>query len=112
MPKPKNFLQLVTANRLNDGLVVFLNESGDWTESIDRAKLVKSKEDAESLLKERSSTGDDAIIEPYLIDVEIVEGTIAPVRYREKLRGLGPTVRTDLGRQSEVARSGLELANV
>ncbi len=112
MAKSKNILQLVTANRLNDGLVVFLNDDGRWTEAISQARLVNSREDAASLLSEGSLAGSDDIVEPYLIDVEIVDGSVAPVRYREKLRGQGPSVRADLGPQSRVPHFRAEFTHV
>ena len=41
------------------------------------------------------------LVEPYLIDVETVEGGLAPVSYRERIRALGPSNKPGHGKQAE-----------
>ena len=41
--------QIVTANRLRDGIAVFLNRSGQWSEKIDEATLALEPEAAGAL---------------------------------------------------------------
>ena len=43
-------LQVVTANRLEDGLVVFLTSDGSWSENINDARTAEDKEAANALL--------------------------------------------------------------
>jgi len=101
MAKQKDLLQLVTANRLLDGLVVYFDDQLRWSENINDAQLVRSKEEADDFLEKGRAAVAHDVVEPYLIDVEIENGSIVPVRYREKLRILGPSVRLDLGRQAK-----------
>ncbi len=40
------------------------------------------------------------MVDVKLIDVDLVDGAIVPVRLRERIRAAGPTNRTDLGKQA------------
>jgi hypothetical protein len=94
--------QIVTANRLRDGIVVFLNRSGQWSERIDEATLALEPEAARAL--ETRAKADEAgcvVTGSYLIDAERQEGRIRAAHIRERMRTLGPTVRHDLGKQAE-----------
>ena len=51
MAKRHDASQVVTANRLGDGLVVFLGADGTWVEDIDEAIVAAPKEDADALLR-------------------------------------------------------------
>lgn len=94
-------LQIVTANRLDDGLVVFLTADGGWSENINDARIADGKEAAEALLAEASAPElDIEIVGPYLIDVERQGDRLVPTKYREILRTKGPSVRPDLGYQA------------
>ena len=91
--------QIVTANRLIDGIVVFQDEAGGWSEDFARAA---SHEDAAAAL---ARAGEDVaaslIVDPYAIDVELRNGHYTPKALREAIRATGPTVRRDLGKQAE-----------
>ena len=95
-------LQVVTANRLDDGLAVFFNADGQWYENIDQATALEKGEASDELL-EQSSTDENqlSVVGPYLIDVAEVEGHLEPTRYREMIRTKGPSVRPDLGYQAQ-----------
>ncbi|NIY77205.1 DUF2849 domain-containing protein [Thalassospira sp. HF15] len=94
-------LQVVTANRLEDGLVVFLTSDGGWSENINDARIAEDKEAANALLAEASAPElDIVIVGPYLIDVEQQGTDLVPTKYREVLRTKGPSVREDLGYQA------------
>jgi len=83
--------QIITANRLSDGAVVYMTKTETWSRDVDQARLI-DKADAEATLAaaERAVQACQ-VVTPYAIDVEI-EGThINPVRYREQIRALGPT---------------------
>lgn len=93
-------LQIVTANRLTDGLVVYLGESG-WSDRIADGRVAEDKEQGEALLAEaRRWVEERVIVAPYLIDVSADDGTLRATRRREAIRSLGPTVRADLGKQA------------
>lgn len=89
-------VQMIIANRLSDGLVVFLAESGGWVESIDAGKAIEEAGEAERLFE--ASQEDErrcVIIDPNLIEVSRTDGRWVPVVYREAIRAFGPSVKTE-----------------
>jgi uncharacterized protein DUF2849 len=92
-------VKALTANRLDDGEVVFLSQ-GRWVERFAAADLFDDDE-AALAAEAHAKTEVTLLVEPYLIDVAPVEGGIAPISYRERLRALGPTNRHDHGKQAE-----------
>ena len=95
-------LQVVTANLLEDGLAVFFAETGTWTQDINQATYAETGEAADKLLAQATTKENQlVVVEPYLIDVEVKEGQVQPVRNREMIRTKGPSVRPDLGYQAQ-----------
>jgi Protein of unknown function (DUF2849) len=94
--------QVMTANRLRDGIAVFLTRAGQWSEKIDDAALVQEPQ-ATAALEARSAEDVKAtlITGQYLIDAERVDGRVRAALIRERIRTLGPSVRLDLGKQAE-----------
>ena len=94
--------QVMTANRLRDGEVVFLTRSGAWKEKIDEAVLALEPQ-ATAALEARAATDVKAtlVTGTYLFDAERVGGKIRALHMRERIRTLGPTVRPDLGKQAD-----------
>jgi hypothetical protein len=93
--------QVMTANRLRDGEVVFLTRAGVWSEKIDDAVLALEPQ-ATAALEARAADDVKAtlITGQYLFDAERVNGKIRATHIRERIRTLGPTVRLDLGKQA------------
>jgi Protein of unknown function (DUF2849) len=94
--------QVMTANRLRDGEVVFLTRAGVWSEKIDEAVLAMEPL-AVAALEKRADEDVKAttITGQYLFDAERVDGKIRASHIRERIRTLGPSVRLDLGKQAE-----------
>jgi hypothetical protein len=94
--------QVMTANRLRDGDVVFLTRSGVWDLSIDNAVLAVEPQ-AAAALEVRAKADEKAtlVTGSYLFAAERVDGKIKASHIRERIRTLGPSVRTDLGKQAE-----------
>jgi Protein of unknown function (DUF2849) len=92
---------MVTANRLSDGLVVFLTAQGGWSEDF-HLGAVLSGDTAKATALEigaRSAAANE-VVEPYWIDLELRAGHYAPKAMREAIRATGPTMRRDLGKQA------------
>jgi hypothetical protein len=89
----------LTANRLEDGEVVFLS-AGRWVERFAEADLFDDDEAALGA-EAHAKTQVTEVVEPYLIDVVPAERGFAPVSYRERLRALGPTNHHEHGKQAE-----------
>lgn len=89
--------QMIIANRLRDGVVVFLAPGEGWEPAIGAGTLIDSEADAATLMAiAKQHEGACQIIDPQLIDVEIKDGQPRPTAIREAIRAFGPTVRTDL----------------
>ncbi len=85
--------QMIIANTLSDGFVVFLREDGSWASDIAEGALAETDAEAEALLATaKQSEADNVVIDPYLIPVEIDNGERKPTEYREYIRATGPSV--------------------
>ena len=84
-------LQVASANRLIDGVVVWLDEAGQWTDRLEHAAIARDKRSAEILL-ERARAEAFSVIDPFLVAVtEDDDATIEPLSLREKIRASGLT---------------------
>ena len=87
--------RIVTANRLSDGLVVYLNGAG-WSGRIEDARIASDDATADGLLVRAGGPGQTIqVIDPYLIEITREGAVPRPVSNRESIRAQGPTVRTD-----------------
>ena len=84
---------VLTANRLSDGLVVFLTPANTWSEQIDEAVLAQEPL-ANAGLEKRGQEFEAAnlVTGAYLVEAERSEGAITPIHVRERIRASGPTV--------------------
>lgn len=84
-------LQVASANRLVDGIVVWLDDAGQWTDRLENAAVARDKRNAEILL-ERARAEAFSVIDPFLVAVtEDDDGTVEPLSLREKIRASGLT---------------------
>lgn len=85
-------MQMIIANRLTDGLVVFYTDGGGWSVDIAEGIVITEEADEDRLFKAAKSDEDNCIvIDPNLIDVAIDDGSPRPVAIREAIRAFGPT---------------------
>lgn len=94
-------MKILTANRLSDGEAVWYAKDRAWAETIDGAEIARDKAGEDRL----QAIGDAAhlnneVVDVAIIDVDVVDGGIVPVRLRERIRAAGPTHRIDLGKQA------------
>jgi hypothetical protein len=89
--------QMIIANRLRDGVVVFLAPDEGWAPAIGAGALADNEADAARLLGlAKRHEAECLVIDPQLIDVEVKDGAPRPTAIREAIRAFGPTIRTDL----------------
>jgi hypothetical protein len=99
--------QALTANRLDDGEVVFLTRAGEWSPSVDDAALALEPDAAKALeARGREAEAANIITGAYMFDAERRDGRVRALHIRERIRTLGPTVRLDLGKQAAGAGGG------
>ncbi|TAL00352.1 MAG: DUF2849 domain-containing protein [Rhodospirillaceae bacterium] len=90
--------KIATANRLRDGVVVYLDAAGGWTTEVAQARIAHSSEDEQALKAALdSAVRANLIVDAAVIDTRAAEST--PARLREQIRAVGPTVRPDLARR-------------
>lgn len=83
---------VVTANRTDDGAVIYRHAAGGWTTELGRAAIATDADGARTLLA--GALADDlSAIGPYVAPVKIVPGgTVRPGNLRELIRLGGPTI--------------------
>jgi len=93
--------QVLTANRLRDGEVVYWR-AGAWVEAFADAEIFPDKPQADAAL---AGASDDVkarrVVNPYLFAVRMEDGRVRAVEEREIVRSQGPSVRRDLGKQTK-----------
>jgi hypothetical protein len=92
--------QVLTANRLSAGEVVYWSAAKGWVVRLAEADVLPDAEAETALKQAADQVRQRAVVNPYLFDVRIENGTPRPVKMREAIRAAGPTVRTDLGKQA------------
>jgi hypothetical protein len=93
---------VITANRLADGIVVFQAADEDWTEDFNRAAVrADEPSTAAALARAKEDESRNLVVDPYAVPVEERNGHVAPKALREAIRAAGPTTRRDLGKQAQ-----------
>jgi hypothetical protein len=93
--------QMLTANRLRDGDVLYRKGDG-WVPMLADGDVYKAAASAETALA--TATAEltrNQVVAPYLFEVRDVNGTIQPVKEREIIRAAGPTVHPHTGKQAD-----------
>jgi hypothetical protein len=95
--------QIVTASRLTDGAVVFLDPDGGWSERLDHAKLHADKSESTAGLEAgKAAELANLVVDVYLIDVTVQAGAIVPTKIREAIRATGPTIHPEFTKPGSV----------
>ncbi len=90
--------KVLTANRLSDGIAVWLDANGHWVEDLQEAIVARHAEAVASL----EAIGKRDFAENRVVDVAVVEvqeqdGKLWPLRLRERIRAQGPTMEYAAG---------------
>lgn len=101
-PKLDSQPQVVTANDLKSGDVVYLTQSAGWSRRIGDASVVANAEAGAALLAiAEAQARMNVVVAPYLIPVDTGATPPKPIQYREIIRADGPT--TERRPQKDVA---------
>ena len=86
--------QIITANRLIDGRVVFFSAGATrWAIDLREAEVYAEPGSAEVALKRAElDVAARVVVDPYRIGVTAENGMIVPSLLRERIRAEGPTV--------------------
>ena len=94
-------MKLAAANRLRDGEAVWLSSHGVWVDTIQAARVAHDKQtEAELERAGKAAVAANEVLDLELIDVDLVDGVIVPVRLRERIKAAGPTIHPGLGKQA------------
>lgn len=86
---------VVTANRLTDGTVVYLASGGEWTEQIAEARVADTEEETKALEAEAEQAERDLrVISVYPMPVVLKDGAVDPLSVRERIRAAHRTTLT------------------
>jgi len=84
-------LEIVSANRLTDGRVVYLSHGDRWSDKIVDGRTAKNGEESTALLAEAEvSVAKGLIVAPYLVTISDDNGAFTAMRLRERIRQFGP----------------------
>ena len=88
--------KIATANRLGDGLVVYLTQGDAWTHRIADAEVARdTAEDSTLLARAEAPEQVTRVLGAYLMDVTWEAGLVSPIGNREFIRAFGPSVREE-----------------
>jgi hypothetical protein len=95
-PHPK----MLTANRLRDGDVLYRKAQG-WVPLLADGDVYPDAATADAALAAaQAELPRNEVVAPYLFDVRSENGKVIPVKEREIIRSLGPTVHPHTGKQA------------
>jgi len=85
--------QVISANRLIDGLVVYAGCDNSWVHELGEAKIFTSKAEAEAaLLLAQNDVKCNLVVDPCLVEVTEEVSGVRAVTLRESIRAQGPTI--------------------
>jgi hypothetical protein len=86
---------VITANRLTDGVVVYLASDGEWTEAIANARVADTDEEIKALETEaENAVRERRVVSAYPMPVALEDGAIDPLSVRERIRAAHRTTLT------------------
>jgi len=97
---------VITANDLKTGLVVYQMDDNRWSESVQGAEILTDKKTlAGGLSRAKTAEDKQLVVGVYEIEVEHTDGEVQPTRYRERLRAHGPSTHPEFSRQSDAVEA-------
>ena len=93
--------QMLTANRLRDGEVLYRKGNG-WALQLADADVYADQSSADAALAAaQGELKQNDFVAPYLFEVRTDGGKVTPVKEREIIRAAGPTVHPHTGKQAQ-----------
>ena len=89
MPRPI-FDQIITANALLEGDVVYFTAADTWTRNIQKAEVFSDEAIAQVRLIEAMAQA-NVVVGAYLMPIQRTKDGHAPIHFREEFRTKGPS---------------------
>ncbi len=93
MTESEQIYQVVTANRLRDGTIVYMTKDGSrtgWSDHISYAYVADESEIADLVAQAESDMTNNVVVGAYAIEIA---GNKEPITARERIRATGPSTR-------------------
>ena len=87
--------QMIIANRLTDGRIVFLAGNDQWVRSIDEGLLLDGDAQSQYLPRAQQHEAECRVVDPNLIEVTVEDGRRRPIEIREAIRAFGPSLGSE-----------------
>jgi sulfite reductase (NADPH) hemoprotein beta-component len=87
--------QMVTGNRLRDGIPVYYTGHAHWSPAITEAVVAAADQGDRLLAEALAGPQPHPVVAPYLVDVIVTDGVAQPASLRERIRAFGPTTFRD-----------------
>ncbi|MGP8231285.1 MAG: DUF2849 domain-containing protein [Methylovirgula sp.] len=86
-------MQVVSASRLSDGTVVYLDSQGNWVEQLARAAAFATQPEVEAGLEQaKAAIAASQVIDAFAVPVAQSADGLHAISLRNAIRELGPTV--------------------
>jgi hypothetical protein len=86
---------VITANRLTDGVVVYLAAGGQWIEDIAKARMADTEEETKALEAEaEEAVRERRVVSAYPMPIAVRDGAVDPLSVRERIRAAHRTTLT------------------
>jgi len=93
--------QVISANRLTDGIVVFRAQGGAWVEQLRDAEILADTTAVKAaLILVQQDVKANHVIEVEAFPVAVKGDHVEPVHLRDKIRAKGPTTHPGHGKQA------------
>lgn len=99
-------LTLFSANRLHDGIVVWLGQNNEWVQDLQSASLFNQENIAVARDAAQQASDHNFIVGVQELPATRENDIPVPCDYKERIRSKGPSVRPDLGKQSGNGENG------
>ncbi len=94
--------QMIIANRLNDGRVVFFTEEGTWSANAENAAYAEDNALDALLSRAQVFSDNNTVIDLHAVAANIENGKAFPAHIKAIMQAKGPSVRLDLGYQTSL----------
>jgi len=93
---------IYTANRLDDGRVVFLGPDETWVDRLEEAVIYRGEVIEAGLAAGQAAERRQEVVGVYAVDIAGDRDEIWPLKQRERIRALGPSVVETGAGQEEI----------
>lgn len=91
--------QIIIANDLRTGEIVYFAQDWTWTDDLARAKRFETEQDAAAVVESKEIAAfSNTVVGVEAIAMNGADEKDRPVSFRDQIRAIGPTVRADLNR--------------